>query len=214
MNTRTAIAGFTLIEVLIAVAILSFGLLGIAAMQVTGVRANQGSYSRSQAIYIANDMAERMYTNRTGLAAFSYDNFDSSNVACGSLPAPRCSVDLNNTAASGDCTAAQMATYDRYIASCGISDSGTQRGGVKDMLPTGKLTVTCLPAACEANPASVACTTALASLPTGCTATSARQVKVSWVERVKTSATTANATQRSAGSVADEAQAINIMVEP
>lgn len=55
--------GFTLIEVLIATVILAGGLLGLAALQTTGLKNNLRAYQRSQATQLAYDMADRMRAN-------------------------------------------------------------------------------------------------------------------------------------------------------
>ncbi len=55
--------GVGLIEVLVAVAILAFGLLGIAAMQATALRNSQSSYQRSQAVTLSYSMFDRMRAN-------------------------------------------------------------------------------------------------------------------------------------------------------
>ncbi|MEE9494787.1 MAG: type IV pilus modification protein PilV [Gammaproteobacteria bacterium] len=57
--------GFTLIEVLVSMVILSIGLLGLAGLQTTGLRNNQSAYFSSQAAIYANDIFERMRANRT-----------------------------------------------------------------------------------------------------------------------------------------------------
>lgn len=74
-NSRQS--GFTLIEVLVAVVILSVGLLGVASLQVQGLKNNQSAYLRSQATLLAYDMADRMRTNSTRAIAGDYDDFDS-----------------------------------------------------------------------------------------------------------------------------------------
>lgn len=56
-------AGFTLLEVLIALVILSIGLLGIAALQGVGLRSSHGAYLTSQASLLAYDMADRIRAN-------------------------------------------------------------------------------------------------------------------------------------------------------
>ena len=66
--------GATLIEVLIAVVVLSIGLLGLAGLQVTSVQSNYSAYQRSQATVLANDIAERMRANRTAALAGAYDD--------------------------------------------------------------------------------------------------------------------------------------------
>ena len=57
--------GTTLIEVLIALIVLSIGLLGLALLQVTSVQSNHSAYYRSQATVLAHDLADRMRANRT-----------------------------------------------------------------------------------------------------------------------------------------------------
>ena len=54
--------GFTLIEVLVAVLVFSFGLLGIAGMMTISVKSNHNGYLRSQANFLAENMVDRMPT--------------------------------------------------------------------------------------------------------------------------------------------------------
>ena len=70
------VRGFTLVESLVALLCLSIGLLGIAALQITGLRSNVSSAWRSQATYLSYDVIDRMRANRnnrldyvTGLGA-------------------------------------------------------------------------------------------------------------------------------------------------
>jgi type IV pilus assembly protein PilV len=50
--------------VLIALIVLSIGLLGIAAMYVETLRANRSALVRTQAIALASDLADRIRSNR------------------------------------------------------------------------------------------------------------------------------------------------------
>ena len=61
--------GFSLLEVLIALAVFSFGLLGLAALQTVSLRVGHDSYQRTQATMLAYDIVDRMRANPTGLAA-------------------------------------------------------------------------------------------------------------------------------------------------
>jgi type IV pilus assembly protein PilV len=56
--------GFTLVEALVALLALSIGLLGIAGLQLTGMRANLSAAWRSQATYLGYDIIDRMRANR------------------------------------------------------------------------------------------------------------------------------------------------------
>jgi len=64
--------GTTLIEVLVALVVLSVGLLGIAALQMTSLRNNRGAHLRSQAQVLAYDIADRMRANRDVALANAY----------------------------------------------------------------------------------------------------------------------------------------------
>jgi type IV pilus assembly protein PilV len=57
--------GFSLMEVLVTVVILSIGLLGLAGLQVKSQQFTQSSYLRSQAAVLAYDILDRMRANRT-----------------------------------------------------------------------------------------------------------------------------------------------------
>ncbi len=64
---RTRERGFTMLETLIAILILSFGLLGIAGIYVAGVQNNKSANLRTLATQQAYDMADRMRANLAGL---------------------------------------------------------------------------------------------------------------------------------------------------
>jgi len=55
--------GFSLIEVLVSIVVLSIGLLGLAALQVSSLRVGQSSFYRAQAAQLATDMADRLRAN-------------------------------------------------------------------------------------------------------------------------------------------------------
>jgi len=59
--------GFTLLEVLIALLVLSIGLLGLAALQTVGLRSNQMATQRTQATQAAYNISDRMHANPVGL---------------------------------------------------------------------------------------------------------------------------------------------------
>jgi type IV pilus assembly protein PilV len=63
--------GFTLLEVLIALVIISVGLLGIAALQVKAQQAEMESYQRSQALILVADMANRIDANRGAAGCYT-----------------------------------------------------------------------------------------------------------------------------------------------
>lgn len=68
--------GATLIEVLVAVLVLSVGVLGLTGLQMTSIQANKSAYYRSQATLLASDMADRMRANRTLALGNAYTGVD------------------------------------------------------------------------------------------------------------------------------------------
>lgn len=66
---RRRSAGFSLIEVLVTVAIVAIALVGIAATQLVGLRGNQGAYYVTQATYAAYEAADLLRANRGGVLA-------------------------------------------------------------------------------------------------------------------------------------------------
>jgi type IV pilus assembly protein PilV len=60
---RRGAAGYTLIEVLVALVVLSVGLLGVAGLQIVGLKGNLSAASRTQASYLAEDIIDRMRAN-------------------------------------------------------------------------------------------------------------------------------------------------------
>ena len=65
-------AGFTLIEVLVTLAVIALGLLGLAALQVRVHQAELEAYSRAQAIILLDDMANRINANRATAQCYAF----------------------------------------------------------------------------------------------------------------------------------------------
>ncbi|HET7396573.1 MAG TPA: type IV pilus modification protein PilV [Gammaproteobacteria bacterium] len=108
MNNLTAIhpekrtaAGFTLIEVLVALVILSVGLLGIAGMISVSLKSSGSTYTRTQATALTYNILDRMRANRASVSSY--------NIAQGT-PATNASC-LGSTA---NCTPADIANFDLY----------------------------------------------------------------------------------------------------
>lgn len=99
--------GVSLIEILVAILILSFGLLGVAGLMTTGMKNTQSSQYRTQASFLAYDMAERMRTNRqaalngdyaaTNPSGIAGDDIDEWQTAVATLPAGAGFVAMSNT---------------------------------------------------------------------------------------------------------------------
>lgn len=112
--------GSSMIEVLVAVFILSIGLLGLASLQMVSLKNINNTQFQTLATTYAYDMAERMRSNRKGLSG--YDNILST------VADPGC---------TDDCTPTQMAQLDAFGWNS-LIQSTVINGG----LPEGKGTVT------------------------------------------------------------------------
>ncbi|MFK5985967.1 MAG: type IV pilus modification protein PilV [Pseudomonadota bacterium] len=66
-------SGFTLIEVLIALVIMAIGLLGIATLQIVGLKNNHSAYLRTQATTLANEYADLLRANSNQKNTFVAD---------------------------------------------------------------------------------------------------------------------------------------------
>ncbi|UXY15651.1 type IV pilus modification protein PilV [Chitiniphilus purpureus] len=62
---RTNQLGIIMIEVLVSLAVLALGILGLASLQVYSLKNSQSAYSRSIASDLANDLADRIRANRS-----------------------------------------------------------------------------------------------------------------------------------------------------
>ena len=133
-----------MIEVLITVMVLSIGLLGLAALQTVGMKNTSNAYYRSQATVLGNAFIERMRANSTAVDNDQYEAVDSNPIIanCNNLPNPYCARHGVNKAQA--CDVDQMATFDIYTISCGLPSGALRLGGIRDVLPGSRLTVTCI----------------------------------------------------------------------
>ncbi|WP_051079106.1 type IV pilus modification protein PilV [Methyloversatilis thermotolerans] len=65
--------GVSLIEVLVALFVLAFGMLGIAGLQTMALKANQSAFERNSAIISTTSIIERMRNNRAEALKGSYN---------------------------------------------------------------------------------------------------------------------------------------------
>jgi type IV pilus assembly protein PilV len=99
--------GFSLVEVLIALIILSVGMLGIAGLYVQSMQAGRTSMFRHHAVTLAGDIADRIRANPTAAAAYE----------------ATAGADNSCIAGGVDCTPAQMAAQDIQLWQAQASES-------------------------------------------------------------------------------------------
>ncbi len=85
-------SGFSLIEAMVSLLVISIGLLGIASLQINAMKLNSSAYWQSQAIMIAHDMADRIRANSSEIN--NYINIDTANTY-----EQNCTANACNTAA-------------------------------------------------------------------------------------------------------------------
>lgn len=92
------VGGFTLIEVLIALIIMSVGMLGIAGLYVHSMQAGRTSLFRHHAVTLAGDIADRIRANPRAGAVYAL-------------------AGANNNCVNGgiDCTINEMAANDIFL---------------------------------------------------------------------------------------------------
>ena len=113
--------GFSLVEVLIALVVMSVGMLGIAGLYVQSMQAGRTSMLRHHAVTLAGDVADRIRANpRAGIAYIDPVGADNNCVA------------MNN-----DCTPAEMASHDVLV----------WKAQAVETLPGGDVTIVFTPAA-------------------------------------------------------------------
>jgi len=117
--------GAILVEAMVTVVITAVGLLGIVGMLVAGIASSNKSLYRSSAVYMANEISERMRSNIGGVKANAYVGVGSSSKICRTSP---------GTPTPSSCSSSELAAYDVY-------DWKTQ---IAKLLPGGTGTVTSL----------------------------------------------------------------------
>jgi type IV pilus assembly protein PilV len=122
---RRCSGGFTLLEVLIAVVVLSLALLGLAALQIHAKKAAFEAVQHSLAAAIAHQVLERMRLNPTALGAY-LGTIDTATRYDGVMD---CATTV--------CTADQIALYDRRDFQAQLGGSAESRnsqdvGGLAD----------------------------------------------------------------------------------
>ncbi|HYX73855.1 MAG TPA: type IV pilus modification protein PilV [Steroidobacteraceae bacterium] len=112
--------GFTLLEVLIAMLVMSIGLLGIGKLMILSARANDSAYMRTQATALGYTILDAMRANRQAALVQGYDT------AMGVFPGPVACT------AAAPCNSGQQAQSDLNLW-------GTNLGAA---LPQGQGSVT------------------------------------------------------------------------
>lgn len=129
-------SGFSLLEVLISVVVLSIGLLGLGGLQLTSLQSANNAHFRSSASIFATELADRMRLNPSAVSSALYEG-EVTRLTCSSAAAVK-SCDGDNI-----CSSTEAAAYDLYTVACGRTQGQHQNGGVFYELPNASLSVNC-----------------------------------------------------------------------
>lgn len=134
--TSSSQKGIGLLEILIAVVIMSLGFLAAARMQVEGMRFSQSAYYQSQAYFLASDMIDRMRSNIAGVDLGYYDaqatSADASDPGCALIrcnPLGIARQDLFDWSASLH----SLQGASGFIAALPGTDTNSAQGVIQDM---------------------------------------------------------------------------------
>lgn len=135
-KSRFASSGFTLIEVLISVFILGVGILGVFSMQSHALKDNQDAYIRTQAVFLAYDLSDRIRANSDYWRQQIADNTVATAVANAAYTFCNAYDPTSDTVAEppvqpSECTAQELAAYDLY----------RWKKDVDDILPNAQVTI-------------------------------------------------------------------------
>lgn len=137
-------SGLTLIEVLVTLTITTIGLLGLSTLQTQANRSTMDTGNRSQAVWMIEDLTNRIRANEDALANYHTDGV----YECEGTPAPVCG-DYNTGAgrvlANATCTSAEQAAWDIWEIACGIpvavAGSDFTKGSAADFIANPELTI-------------------------------------------------------------------------
>lgn len=109
MMTKSAQVGVGLIEVMVALLLLTVAVLGYTALQGQAIKATNESFERSQSMVIMRNIAEKIHANPSAVAIYEtkINNTDSTTA-----PTKQCGLD--SVAVTTLCTATELAVAESY----------------------------------------------------------------------------------------------------
>lgn len=124
--------GLSMLEVLISLFILVFGLLGMIGLQARAQIGTFESYQRGQALIIAQDMADRIMINRPAATCYAFTTDTATGspyVGTGYSGTPTC-VTTAGTAAMQTLAANDMIAWNNTLKGAAETLGGNQVGGL------------------------------------------------------------------------------------
>jgi len=158
--------GIGLIEVLVAVLVSAIGIIGLMALQTQTMRASQDTYNRSHAVWVFNDVINRIRANEYYASNYAVNDFtciDKPEAICSTL-----SIDNDREEPDADlCTPLEFAQFELWEAVCPHSDTSNSFHSSSDYILAPLLSITCVTDGCPRS-------------------NSAMQVTLSWQNKIDT----------------------------
>lgn len=128
--------GVSLIEVMVAVLVLSIGVIGMAGMQVQALQASNDSSQRTTALMLARSIVGQMRSNVDAMNDYAnaYEGID-------------CDAAAPQSCSGAKCSTGQLAAYDAYSLMCG--NGGAVKSAMAEHLASPTVDVACDPAPCN-----------------------------------------------------------------
>lgn len=134
-------SGFSLLEILISLLVISIGMLGLGGLQLFALKSANNAHFRTVASLAATDLADRMRANPVAVE---------NNLYSKTLGIEHCETALTTICeANVECTPSELSIYDLYRVNCGVSVGSVQTGGVQYDLPQALLEIGCAITPCS-----------------------------------------------------------------
>ncbi len=121
--------GFSLIEVLVSLVVMSVGMMGLAGLKMVSIKGTNEAHFRHEASLFMADLVDRMRANEAAVDNGSYKVLEAVDIS--SEPSPNCS--------EVTCSADDLAAYDQYQIAFKMSAA----------MPGSLLSVTCPNNSCK-----------------------------------------------------------------
>lgn len=130
MNTiLTKNSGFSLIEILISLVIMSVGMMGLAGLKMVSIKGTNSAHFRHESSLLMADLADRMRSNIDAVNNGTYEAETAVNISA--APSPDCSETI--------CSADELSEYDKYQIALKMSLA----------IPNSSLFITCPDSDCS-----------------------------------------------------------------
>lgn len=123
--SRKGGSGYSLIEVMVALFVLSIGMLGVAGLSIDALKDSRSSLYRNKAVSFAWDMAERIRANRAAAGDYDTDSTTGADQGCFTT----------HSQVASQCTGTNLAAHDIWEWQQALQDVNS--GG----LPSGSGTI-------------------------------------------------------------------------